>query len=119
LGFPLGGLLCVIGFIVYTLGAYSLRQLVAEEGVLKLLLFRFCPPYQLWYSVRNWADTRDFVAFFAAGLLILSIGGAIIKTSPAGKKAEENERALQRIQEGKGRQGPTELPNGGTVEYIK
>ena len=41
--FPLGGLLSVIGFIVYLLGAVSLRQLVAEEGVVQAVMFRFCP----------------------------------------------------------------------------
>ena len=64
---PLGGFLFVIGFIVYVLGSVSLRQLVAEEGVLKLLFFRFCPPYQWWYVATHWAETRDFVAFFLAG----------------------------------------------------
>ena len=37
LRFPVGGLLCVVGFIVYLLGITSLRQLVAEEGVFKAL----------------------------------------------------------------------------------
>jgi DNA-directed RNA polymerase subunit RPC12/RpoP len=32
LRFPLGGFLCVVGFIVYLMGAVSLRQRVAEEG---------------------------------------------------------------------------------------
>ena len=100
LRFPLGGSLCVIGFIVYVLGAISLRQLVAEEGFVKLLLFRFCPPYQLWFVLTNWADTRDFVAFFGAGLMIMSIGGAIIKTSPTGRKAEAADRAYQKAQRG-------------------
>ena len=42
--FPLGGLLCVIGFIVYLLGSASLRQLVAEEGALKASCFGFVRP---------------------------------------------------------------------------
>jgi DNA-directed RNA polymerase subunit RPC12/RpoP len=41
LRFPLGGLLCVLGFINYLLGITSLRQQVAEEGVFAALLFRF------------------------------------------------------------------------------
>ncbi len=100
LRFPLGGFLCIIGFIVYVLGAISIRQLVAEEGVIKLLLFRFCPPYQWWFVATNWAETRDFVAFFGAGLLILSIGGAVIKSSPMGKRAEAADRAYQKGQRG-------------------
>ena len=64
---PLGGFLCVIGFIVYLLGSSSLRRLVADEGVLKLLLYRFCPPYQWWYIIRHWDETKDFFAFFVAG----------------------------------------------------
>ncbi len=106
LRFPIGGSLCVIGFIVYVLGAISLRQLVAEEGFVKLLLFRFCPPYQLWFVLTNWADTRDFVAFFGAGLMIMSIGGAIIKTSPTGRKADAADRAYQKTQRG----GQAEIP---------
>ena len=65
--FPLGGLLCVIGFIVYLLGSAALRQLVAEEGPLKAIFFRICPPYQWWYVMTHWDETRDFVAFFLAG----------------------------------------------------
>jgi hypothetical protein len=100
LRFPLGGFLCVVGFIVYVLGMVSLRQLVAEEGVFKLLLFRFCPPYQWWYVMTNWADTKDYVAFFGAGLMIMSLGGAVIKTSDVGKQAAAADRALQKAKQG-------------------
>lgn len=97
LRFPLGGFLCVLGFIVYLLGSALLRQLVAEEGAIKALLFRFCPPYQLWYVARNWAETKDFVAFFVAGFVVMSIGGAVIKSSPVGQKAEASESAYQKM----------------------
>ena len=110
--FPLGGLLSVIGFIVYLLGAHSLRQLVAEEGILKLLFFRFCPPYQWWYVATNWAETKDFVAFFGAGVLIMSMGGAIIKTSPTGKKADASERAYQKAQQGRRAEAPPPVARG-------
>ena len=100
LRFPIGGLLCVIGFVVYLLGAASLRQLVAEEGAFKALLFRFCPPYQWWYVMTHWSETKDFVAFFASGLIILALGGAVIKTSPIGAKAEVSERAYQKARAG-------------------
>lgn len=100
LRFPLGGLFCVVGFVVYLLGITSLRQLVAEEGVLPALLFRFCPPYQWWYIATRWGETRDFVAFFGAGMLILSIGGFVIKTSPTGRKAEAADRAYQAARQG-------------------
>jgi hypothetical protein len=99
--FPLGGLLCVVGFIVYLLGWGSLKQLVAEEGAFKALLFRFFPPYQWWYVATNWRDTKDYVAFFGAGLLIMSIGGVIIKTSAVGMKAEASERKLQEAKRSK------------------
>jgi hypothetical protein len=98
--FPVGGLLCVVGFIVYLLGITSLRQLVAEEGPFKALLFRFFPPYQWWYVATRWGETKDFVAFFGAGMLILSVGGAVIKTSPIGKKAEAADRAYQKAKQG-------------------
>ena len=96
LRFPLGGFLCVVGFVVYLLGAAAIRQLVAEEGAFQVLLFRFFQPYQWWFVARNWADTRDFVAFFGAGLMIMAIGGAVIKTSAVGKRAEAADRALQK-----------------------
>jgi hypothetical protein len=104
--FPLGGFLCVLGFIVYLLGSVSLRQLVAEEGVLKALMFRFCPPYQWWFVATHWEETRDFVAFFVAGAFVMSLGGAIIKISPTGKKAEASERAYQKLLKGKQSDAP-------------
>jgi hypothetical protein len=96
--FPLGGILCVIGFIVYLLGWTAIRQLVAEEGFLKALLFRFCPPYQWWFVITRWDETRDYFAFFAAGAAIMAIGGGIIKTSEEGKRAEASDRAYQKMQ---------------------
>jgi DNA-directed RNA polymerase subunit RPC12/RpoP len=95
---PLGGFLCVVGFIVYVMGAVSLRQLVAEEGMFKLILFRICPPYQWWFIFTRWQETRDFFAFFLAGAMVMSIGGAIIKISPLSMKAEAAERAYQKKQ---------------------
>jgi hypothetical protein len=90
---PLGGFMCVVGFIVYVLGAVSLRQLVAEEGFIKLMLFRFFPPYQWWFIFTRWQETRDYLAFFLAGAMVMSVGGAIIKISPLGIKADADERA--------------------------
>jgi len=112
LRFPLGGFLCVVGFIVYLLGSASLRQLVAEEGLLKALLFRFCPPYQLWYVVTNWTETKDFVAFFVSGFVVMSIGGAVIKSSPTGEKAEASERAYQKMQRGRQAEAPPAVLKG-------
>jgi predicted RNA-binding Zn-ribbon protein involved in translation (DUF1610 family) len=106
LRFPLGGLLCVVGFVVYLLGWAALRQLVAEEGLFQVLLFRFCPPYQLWFVLRNWVETRDYVAFFAAGLMIMGIGGAVIKTSEVGKRAAAADRAIEKARQGTGAGGP-------------
>ncbi len=104
--FPLGGILCVIGFIVYLLGWTALRQLVAEEGILKALMFRFCPPYQWWFVITRWDDTRDFFAFFAAGAVIMAIGGGIIKTSEEGKRAEASDRAYQQMQKARHAEQP-------------
>jgi hypothetical protein len=96
----------VIGFIVYLLGAAALRQVVAEGGLFQVLLFRFFPPYQWWFVATNWAETKDFVAFFGAGLVIMAIGSAVIKTSPTARKAEESERAYQKL----GQSGQAEAP---------
>ncbi len=114
--FPIGGLLCVIGFIVYLLGAASLRQLVAEEGAFQAILFRFFPPYQWWFVISRWSETKDFFIFFASGLMILGIGGAIIKTSPIGKKAEESERAYQKARRGSIDEGPPPVVKDSAAE---
>jgi DNA-directed RNA polymerase subunit RPC12/RpoP len=110
--FPLGGILCVIGFIVYLLGSTALRQLVAEEGAFKALLYRFCPPYQWWYVLTHWEETRDFFAFFLAGAAIMTIGGGIIKTSAEGKRAEASDRAYQKMQRGRQAEPPPPVSNG-------
>ncbi len=110
--FPLGGILCVIGFIVYLLGSSALRQLVAEEGVFKLILYRFCPPYQWWYVLTHWEETRDFFAFFLAGAAIMTIGGGIIKTSAEGKRAEASDRAYQKMQQARQAQPAPSVFNG-------
>jgi DNA-directed RNA polymerase subunit RPC12/RpoP len=112
LRFPLGGLLCVVGFVVYLLGAAAIRQLVAEEGGFQVLLFRFFPPYQLWFVVRNWADTKDFVAFFAAGLVIMALGGGVIKTSAVGKRAAAADRAIEKARQST----EAEAPSAGTID---
>ncbi len=114
LRFPLGGVLCVVGFIVYLLGLAALRQLAAEEGAFQALLFRFFPPYQLWFVARNWTDTRDYVAFFGAGLMILSLGGAVIKTSSVGKEAAAADRAYQKATRGTQSQVPP-APTGAVL----
>lgn len=108
LRFPVGGLMCIVGFIVYLIGAASIRQVVAEEGVHHVILFRFFPPYQWYFVATRWAETKDFVAFFGAGLIILAIGGVVIKSSPIGKKAQESEEAYQNAS--KGNLGDSEPP---------
>ena len=110
--FPLGGALCVIGFIVYLLGSAALRQLVAEEGVFKALLYRFCPPYQWWYVLTHWEETRDFFAFFLAGAAIMTIGGGIIKTSAEGRRAEASDRAYKKMTQGRQGQPPPPVFDG-------
>jgi hypothetical protein len=93
--YPLGGLLVVIGFVLYWLGAGSLRELAAREGFLKSMAYRFFPPYQLWYVMTRWEETRDYFAFFASGLLIMAIGVGVVTTSDSFRKAEDSERAYQ------------------------
>ncbi|SIO59162.1 hypothetical protein SAMN05444166_5947 [Singulisphaera sp. GP187] len=118
LRFPVGGFMCVLGFIVYLLGAASIKQIVAEEGFHHVVLFRFFPPYQWYFVATRWSETKDFVAFFAAGLIILGIGGAVLKTSPIGKKAEASERAYQKVHQGSDPDTPPAV-SGAVVEEDK
>jgi len=111
--FPVGGLLCLVGFIVYLLGAAALRQLAADEGDMHALLFRFVPPYQWWFVATRWSDAKDYVAFFGAGMVIMAMGGLIIKTSPIGKEAEASHRAYKAATEGGAADAPPAfLPQG-------
>ena len=114
--FPLGGLLCVIGLIVYLLGAISLRQLVADEGFIQVLMFRFCPPYQWWFVMTRWADAKGFFAFFLSGAIIMAIGGFVITTSPTGEKAEASERAYQKLLKSKKAEAPPPVSNAFTPD---
>lgn len=86
-----------MGIVFYLLGATSLRHLADYEGFFKSMLFRFFPPYQMWFVVTHWAETQDYFAFFASGLIIVAIGLGVITTSPAAKKAEASEREYQSV----------------------
>lgn len=108
--FPLGGILCVIGFIVYVMGLYSVRTLVREEGILPAILFRIFPPYQWWFVWTRWAETKDHVIFLAAGFVILSLGGAILKTSPVGLRAIAGDRAYEAARRGETNRPPMPPP---------
>ncbi len=118
LRFPLGGLLCLIGFVVYLVGAFALRQLVADEGFVQLIAYRFFPPYQWWFIATHWAEAKGHFIFFASGFVILSIGGAVIKTSDVGKKAEESDRAYRALQRGDAIQVPPVMPVGADANVV-
>ncbi len=92
----LGGLVAVIGFILYLLGARSLRELTAHQGFFHLMLYRFFPPYQLWFVLTHWGEARDFFAFFVSGAIVMAIGGAVVTTSPTFKRASQSEREYQK-----------------------
>lgn len=94
--YPLGGLLCALGFIVYFLGAMSLRQLAGSDGFFKLMLYRYCPPYQLWFVLTRWEETQDFVAFFVSGIVVMGIGWGVIRTSPTFHRANASEREYKK-----------------------
>jgi len=94
--YPLGGLLAVIGFILYLLGTSSLTRLVENEGFFKRMAFRFFPPYQLWFVLARWDEARDYFAFFVSGVIVMVIGGAVVTTSPTFRKAAANEREYRK-----------------------
>jgi len=92
----LGGLVAVMGLILYLLGARALNELAGHEGFFQLMAYRFFPPYQLWFVLTHWAAARDYFAFFVSGLVVMIIGGAVIMTSPASKRAAESDREYQK-----------------------
>ena len=93
--FPLAGLLVVIGAVLYLLGAMSLSRVAEHESFLKSMAFRFFPPYQWWYVVMHWEDTRDFMAFIVSGLTIVGIGLGVYRTSNTFLEAEKSNRDYQ------------------------
>ena len=114
--FELGAALCLLGFIVYILGILSMQQVVSEEGSLQALALKFFPPYQWWFIVRNWTDAKDFVAIFAAGILIMAIGGAIMSSTSSVFKEEVTARTLQEEQKKLRRNAPPPVLKKATVE---
>jgi hypothetical protein len=92
----LGGLVAVIGLILYLLGARSLRELAGNQGFIQFMAYRFFPPYQLWFVLTHWAEARDYFAFFVSGLLVMGMGGWVITTSPTFKRAAESEAEYQK-----------------------
>jgi hypothetical protein len=107
--YPLGGLLAVLGVLFYIFGTLSLRHVVRNEGFLKLMAFRFFPPYQFWFIITHWEDTREFFAILVSGMAIAAIGVTVVRTSPAVAKAEASHREYQAVVDefvlGKGPQG--------------
>jgi hypothetical protein len=93
--YPLGGLLTVIGVAFYLFGILSLRRVVRAEGMIKLFAFRFFPPYQFWYIITHWEETREFFAIVVSGAAIAAIGVTVVRTSPAVAKAEASHRVYQ------------------------
>jgi serine/threonine protein kinase len=94
--FFLGALVTVIGFILYWLGVRSLTELAANDGFAKLMLYRFFPPYQFWFVLSRWNEARDYIPLFVAGVIVMAIGGGVVKTSPTFHKAAQNERQYQK-----------------------
>ena len=93
--FPLAGLLVVIGAVLYLLGAMSLSRVAEHESFLKSMAFRFFPPYQWWYVVMHWEDTRDFMAFIVSGVIIVGVGLGVYRTSNTFLAAEKSNRDYQ------------------------
>ena len=69
-------------------------RLAENVSYFKAMAFRFFPPYQLWFVLTRWGDTRDYFAFFVSGLITAAIGVVVIITSPTYKAAEESGRVM-------------------------
>ena len=93
--FVVGGLLCVIGVLVYVMASVTLMRTVPENKPLEGLLVKICPPFQWWYVVNHWSATKECLAFFIAGIVFVAIGVGVLKISEPAKKAEASESATQ------------------------
>ena len=93
--FVVGGLLCVIGVLVYIMAAITLMRTVPENKPLEGLLVKVCPPFQWWYVFNHWSATKECLAFFIAGIVFVAIGVGVLKISEPVKKAEASESATQ------------------------
>ena len=87
-----------------------LRQLVAEEGIIKVLMFRFFPPYQWWFVFTRWQDAKDFFAFFLAGAMVMSLGGADHQNFPRRSEGRSVPTRLEKMLKAKQAESPPPAP---------
>ncbi|MFO0954701.1 MAG: hypothetical protein U0835_26760 [Isosphaeraceae bacterium] len=77
--FPVGGLLCVVGFVVYLLGVYGFSKVASEEGAIYSLMCRFVPLYKWYYLVTRWDEMKGHFSFYAVGLMMLLPGILLVQ----------------------------------------
>jgi len=82
LRFPVGASLAGVGFLGAIFGTMGFAQAAREEGYHHALLCRFVPLYKLYFLLTRWEMMKGHFAFYAAGLLLLSTGGVLLKTTP-------------------------------------
>jgi hypothetical protein len=112
LRFPIGGVLCLLGLIVYLLGTAGFSKIAREEGDFHALGCRFIPLYKWYFLITRWSLVKDYVAFFVVGMAVMATGGVFIKMSDVGREAEASERALKAWQEGRAPEPPPAVPGG-------
>ena len=90
---PIGGVLCVIGGLVYFLGTLGFAHVAREEGAIYSLCCKFVPLYKWYYLVTRWEEMRGHFALYAVGLVLLGPGVWIVKESPYYKRIDAIEKA--------------------------
>lgn len=90
---PIGGVLCVIGGLVYFLGTLGFSHVAREEGAIYSLCCKFVPLYKWYYLVTRWEEMRGHFALYAVGLVLLGPGVWIVKESPYYKRIDAIEKA--------------------------
>lgn len=87
--FPIGGLLCAVGALVYVLGTYGFSQVAREEGAVYSLCCKFVPWYKWYYLYSRWDMMKNHFTFYVVGFMLLAPGMMIVKASPEFRNVDD------------------------------
>ena len=76
-------LMVIVGGVIWVFGAWSIREMVLEEGLVTLILFMIFPFYQLYYLASRWREAMWPVILQFVGLGLVGVGIELIKKAAA------------------------------------